>query len=72
MYNNDDIQKMIERVNNDDTRDLIMDCKCISDFDYRSIDHVLESGCAEDFERYDSDVCEQFIRAYEEVYCMPF
>ena len=70
MYNYNDIQNMIERVNNDGTADKIL--RHIQDYDKGSVRNVLKSGYYETFDRYDSDVCEQFIRAYEEVYCMPF
>lgn len=70
MYNYDDIQNMIDRVNNDGTADKIL--QHISDYDKGSVRNVLKSGYYETFNRYDSDVCEQFIRAYENEYCLPF
>ena len=79
MYNNDDIQAMIDRVNNDGTNETIIDIISAarkynggSVYDQDAIREVLRSGYVDNFDRYDSDVCEQFIRAYEEVYCLPF
>lgn len=70
MYNYNDIQNMIEKVNNDGTEELILDH--ISDYDKGAVREVLRSGYYETFDRYDSDVCEQFITAYEEEYYLPF
>lgn len=70
MYNYNDIQNMIERVNNDGTADKIL--SHIQDYDKGSVRNVLKSGYYETFDRYDSDVCEQFITAYENEYCLPF
>ena len=79
MYSNDDIQEMIERVNNDGTNETIIDVVSAyrnytggSVIDNDAIREVLRSGYYETFDRYDSDVCEQFIRAFEKVYCVPF
>ena len=66
MYDYDDIQAMMDKVNNDGTFYAVVDC--ISDEDWQSVSSVLRSGFAENFDRYDSDVCEQFISAYKSVY----
>ena len=64
MYNNNDIQKMIQDVNsNRDTFNPFMDGMSASD--WMAISFVLADGFCEAFDRYDSDVCEQFITAYE-------
>lgn len=66
MYNTSDIQAMIDKVNNDDKVNEVVDL--ISDEDWQKVSRVLRTGFAEDFDRYDSDVCESFICAYEHVY----
>ena len=63
MYNNDDIQAMIDKVNQAGIADKIL--AHISEYDKGAVRHVLETGYYETFDRYDSDVCEQFILAYE-------
>ena len=68
MYNNDDIQAMIDKVNNDGIQDQIVNC-IVFGHDRASIRRVLHEGFVEAFDRYDSDVCEKFIRAYEKIYC---
>lgn len=70
MYNNDDIQGMINDVNKDNTAAKIL--AHINEYDRDAVREVLRSGNYETFERYDSAVCEQFIRAYEDEYCLPF
>lgn len=65
MYDNNQIQDMIERCRANKVL-----CKSvldqISDYsDWRAIQHVISEGWYETFDRYDSDVCEQFITAYE-------
>ena len=70
MYNNDDIQEMIERVNADGTVDKILEY--VNVYDQDAVRDVLESGYYETFDRYDSAVCEQFIAAFEEEYILPF
>ena len=66
MYNYNDIQNMIEKVNAEGTAEQILDH--ITDHDKAAVREVLRSGYYEDFDRYDSDVCEQFILAYEALY----
>ena len=64
MYNNDDIQKMITKCKNDAAlREKVLDG--VSSHDKFSVADVISDGWYERFDRYDSDVCEQFITAYE-------
>ena len=64
MYNNDDIQKMIQTVNsNRETFNPFLDE--INSRDRGAIERVLSDGWVEAFDRYDSDVCEKFITAFE-------
>lgn len=63
-YSNDDIQNLIEEVNKDNA----LKERILSHFDNRdlvAIKDVLSDGYYERFDRYDSDVCEQFLSAYE-------
>lgn len=64
MYNNQDIQNMIIKCNSDGIlKQKILDS--ITNISDRSaISDVLEDGDYERFDRYDSDVCEQFIKAF--------
>ena len=64
MYSNEQVQEMIVSVNRD--------CAGFEPFlgkinqrDQAAIRDVLSDGSVERFDRYDSDVCEEFIRAYE-------
>lgn len=64
MYDNNDIQNMIDTVNkNREAFKPFLDH--INFTDQAAINNVLSSGWVETFDRYDSDVCEQFITAYE-------
>ncbi len=64
MYNNDDIQDMIEECNeSNELKEAILNN--FSGADKRAMIDVLDDGYYDRFDRYDSDVCEQFIRAYE-------
>ena len=63
-YINDEIQDLIEKVNSDNT----LKRKILSYFegqDLYAMEDVLDDGCCERFDRYDSDVCEQFLTAWE-------
>ena len=66
MYNTNDIQNMITTVNNDGKVDDIL--AHIPILDKSAVRHVLETNWVETFDRYDSDVCERFITAYERTY----
>jgi hypothetical protein len=64
IYSNDDIQDMITAVNADQK----LKEKVLSHFsgnDLHAMQDVLNDGWYERFDRYDSDICEQFIKAYE-------
>ena len=69
LYNNDDIQRMITAVKRDKElcaklfEQLAIMGVCMSDT--VAIGHVLKDGWYETFCRYDSAVCDHFIRAYE-------
>ena len=65
MYNSDDIQKMIETCNNNDKlKDAVLN-GILPFSDRQAVQDVLSEGWYERFDRYDSDVCEKFIVAYE-------
>ena len=65
IYTNEDIQDMLTAVKKSDTlRTKIL--SCFSEDDRAAMADVLDEGWYERFDRYDSDVCEQFIRAYNE------
>ena len=64
MYTVDEIQDMIDDVRRN--RETFMPfIDEINTRDRRAIMNVLCDGYYEAFDRYDSDVCEQFINAYE-------
>lgn len=66
MYCNDDIQSMINKVNKDaDFKEKFRKNLIGSAMDNGAIFDVLMDGSVERFDRYDSDVCEQFVRAFE-------
>lgn len=65
MYGKDEIQKMITLCHeNKHLRGLIA-CQIKSFTDREAIRDVMEKGYYDAFDRYDSDVSEQFITAYE-------
>lgn len=65
MITNEMLQQMIEKANsNDDLRDRIL-ARIKFDEYRRAVARVLKEGWYEGFDRYDSDVAERFIRAYE-------
>lgn len=64
IYSNDDIQDMITAVNDNQT----LKEKVLGHFsgnDLYAMQDVLNDGWYERFDRYDSDICEQFIITYE-------
>ncbi len=64
IYSNDDVQDMISEVN----KNLKLKEKLLGHFsgsDLHAMQDVLKDGWYERFDRYDSDVCEQFIKAYK-------
>ena len=65
MYNCNDIQNMITACKNDeDLAERVV--SHIKDFrDSSAVRSVIREGYYEYFDRYDSDVCEQFISAFE-------
>lgn len=66
LYNNDDIQNMISDCKNNPDTDFAKKVleHIQSDRDRAAISNVIHSGWYETFDRYDSDVCEQFIKSY--------
>lgn len=66
MYNNDDIQNMIDEVKDNKEFFKAVDQSGICEEDKIAIMDVLDSGWYEDFDRYDSAVCEYFITIYED------
>lgn len=64
MYSNDDIQEMITKCNNDkELKKKVL--KEVPEFDAGAVESVISEGWYEEFDRYDSAVCEHFINAYE-------
>ena len=70
LYTYTDIQNMLNELNRDTAKKQAFLCrlgqKSTSLSDKNAIISVIRSGWYEDFCRYDSDVCEQFIRIYED------
>lgn len=68
MYSSKDIQDIITRLNGDKelkTEFISRVCKYCNNSDSLAIKDVLSDGCYERFDRYDSDVCEQFLTVWE-------
>lgn len=65
MYTSQNIQKMMSEVRNDPNFLDLLDNSSISRNDKAAIAHVLKNGWFEAFDRYDSAVCEHFIKLYE-------
>lgn len=67
MYNNDDIQNMLQiaKANKKQFFAQIDNAK-ISPYDKLAIESVVNDGWYEAFDKYDSAVCEYFIRIFEE------
>ena len=64
LYTNNDLQRMIEFINNNQViRDDFIK-RLPKNADGRAIEDVLDDGYYERFDRYDSDVAEQFIDMY--------
>lgn len=64
LYTNDDVQILIDQTNKDPKlKELIR--SQFAGRDLLALNDVLSDGTYERFDRYDSDVCEQFISAYE-------
>ena len=68
MYNNDQIQEMITVCHNDPDRKKAVLSQIKDQRDRDSVRYVINDGYYEAFDRFDSDVCEQFLTAYETVY----
>ena len=64
MFNNDDIQRMIEECQSDLTLKAKVLDGMANTSDRLKASDVISAGYYERFDRYDSDVCEQFITAY--------
>lgn len=65
MYTSKDIQNMIEKVANDRNFMRFVSNSGISNADFAAIAYVLKTEWHETFDRYDSAVCDHFIRLYE-------
>ncbi len=64
LYTNDDVQILIDQTNKDPKLKGLIRSQ-LSGRDLLALNDVLSDGTCERFDRYDSDVCEQFISAYE-------
>ncbi len=64
LYTNNDIQAMIERCYEDVRFGKKVLDGINSREDWSAVQRVISSRSYETFDRYDSDVCEQFITAY--------
>lgn len=65
LYDNDDLQKMLNTLQVPEYRHQFLECVSEGHDKSAIIDCILD-GFYERFERYDSDVCEQFIAAYKD------
>ncbi len=64
LYTNDDLEDMLSAIKKDDDLKSRIQSH-FSDRDLAAINYVMNDGYYEAFARYDSDVCEQFIAAWE-------
>lgn len=64
LYGKKDIQNAVVAVHNDNHFKELAKSR-MSAKDYQALEHVLNEQYYEVFDRYDSDVCEQFIEIYE-------
>ncbi len=65
MITNDELQDMLSTVKKDEAlREKLFELTAHSS-DAAAIRHCISEGWYEAFDRYDSDVCEQFIAAYK-------
>ncbi len=62
---NNQLQDMITYVKRNQPAAFFEELEKINDSDKRAIKRVIDEGWYEEFDRYDSDVCEEFIRIYE-------
>lgn len=66
MYDSEDIQRMLESLQDSSEREKFNKLLEKTNFsDRNAINHCIDECWYETFERYDSDVCEQFISLYE-------
>lgn len=68
LYTNNDIQKILDLLSNNTeyrTKFLQVAFNQLNNSDYFAITNVIKQGYYEAFDRYDSDVCEQFLHVYE-------
>ena len=74
MYDNHEIQEILSRLERDTNyKQLFLKVakRQMSSSDYFALLDVIGDGYYERFDRYDSDVCEQFLQIYEKVEAMP-
>lgn len=70
LYDSNDIQNILNRLTNDSAyKEKFMKYakEYMSGSDYLALGHVISEGWYETFDRYDSDLCEQFLTIYERV-----
>jgi len=66
LYTNDQVQDMLTQVKNDPKlKAAVLKCFARSPMDQSAVADVISSGWVERFDRYDSAVCDDFIRAWE-------
>lgn len=73
MYNNHEIQEILSRLEREPNyKHLFLKIAKVqmSSSDYNALLDVIGDGYYERFDRYDSDVCEQFLQIYEKVEAM--
>lgn len=70
-YSSDDIQAMLNFISHHDDRPeyhAFLNYISKNTTDTGAIKHCISEGWYEEFDRYDSDVCEQFIRCFEKFF----
>ena len=67
MYNSNDIQNIIDRLNSDNElkEDFLRRIFKYYPYDENSVRDVLSDGSVERFDRYDSAVCDEFLTVWE-------
>ena len=68
LYNNNDIQQILDYIREDSDRQQLFFMVLPNTKDGSDIKSVIKSGYYEEFNRYDSDVCEQFLQCYEKLF----
>lgn len=68
MYNNNDIQCILDYITEDNNRKQLFFIVLPNTKDGSDIKNIINSGYYEDFDKYDSDVCEQFLKCFEQLF----